>query len=300
MSENKCTCPLCNSEAIKPYIECKDFTVSHKTFSIVQCESCGFLFTYPVPNENEIGTYYQSQDYVSHSDSTRGFINRVYHIARTYALQNKAHFIEKISGQKSGSLLDYGCGTGAFLNEMQKRGWKAEGLEPSPEARLFATQRYSLKVSESDVLFSLETNSYDVITLWHVLEHVHRLHETVARLYDLLKENGTIIIAVPNASAFEAQIYGSYWAAYDVPRHLYHFTPTTMRPLLFQHKLKITETKLMPLDSFYVSLLSEKYKKSGFLTGLIRAFIAGLRSNIKAKGNIDFASSILYVVKKVI
>lgn len=290
-------CPVCGHPETRHALTCKDFTVSQKQFDIVECTGCGFRFTNPVPGQDEIGPYYISDDYISHSNTKRGLVSRVYQWVRRRAIRQKASQIECETGLRNGRLLDIGCGTGEFLAEMKRRGWATHGLEPSPAARTQAQQNHSLTVQEPQELFNLTPGTYDVITMWHVMEHVHTLNEYVAQLHKLLKPNGLLIVAVPNATSHDAAHYAEYWAAWDVPRHLYHFSLPTMKRLMAKHGLEVKTAELMSWDAYYVSLLSEKYR-----TGrqrLFAAFCAGWRSNRAARKDVTRSSSLRYGIRPI-
>jgi 2-polyprenyl-3-methyl-5-hydroxy-6-metoxy-1,4-benzoquinol methylase len=299
--QNLSNCPLCSGSSFKRFVECTDYTVSRETFTIVACESCGFKFTNPRPDEKEIGKYYESEDYVSHSNSRKGIINTVYHWVRNYSLKQKVSLIDKEYGslkQSSGikRLLDIGCGTGEFLATAVKSGWIGKGIEPSEKAREQAIQNHKLEVTDQQGIARLEKGSFDIITMWHVLEHVHTLNERIAELHSLLKPGGKAIIAVPNCTSHDAKIYGSNWAAYDVPRHLYHFTPETMKALFNKHHFNFVRALPMKFDSFYVSMLTEKNVNG--INNLPAAFMNGLQSNLKAKNDAEKFSSVIYVFVK--
>lgn len=262
----------------------------------MECSDCWLRFTQDVPGETAIGRYYQSEDYISHTETSKGMINRLYLLVRKRTLRKKRRTVSEITGLQKGKILDLGSGTGAFLNEMVKNGWEAVGLEPSDEARTIAKQVYNIDLRNNDELFSLAPNSFDAITLWHVLEHVHKLHSTMQQLKSLLKQNGRLIIAVPNYTSIDAEIYKENWAAYDVPRHLYHFSPQSMQMLVKKNGMKILQWKPMWFDSFYISLLSSKYKTGK--TNWVAAMWNGFRSNLKAVGDKKKCSSIIYVIAK--
>jgi 2-polyprenyl-3-methyl-5-hydroxy-6-metoxy-1,4-benzoquinol methylase len=287
------SCPVCTGTELGPYLTVKDHSISGEIFHLSMCKSCGFKFTNPIPSEETIGKYYQSEDYISHSDTNKGIINKLYHLVRTQSLKSKLNLINKAVPNK-GTLLDIGCGTGYFLQYCKENGWKTEGMEPDPAARSLAEK--NTKQSIYTDLFSIkEEQKYDIITLWHVLEHVHKLNESIQHIHKLLKPNGVLIIAVPNCLSYDSITYGTFWAAYDVPRHLYHFTQPDMNKLLIKHNFTQTDLKPMVFDSFYVSMLSDKYKYGK--TNYFRAFLNGFRSNMKASSNKNY-SSLIYVFKK--
>lgn len=289
-------CPACSSQQITPVLQVKDFTVSKETFDVWQCSQCTLRFTQDAPAPEAVGKYYLSPHYVSHTDTKQGIINQLYHVIRRFTLKKKLQLVEKVSGLKKGALLDVGAGTGAFANSMQQAGWQVMGLEPDETARKNAESKYQLDFQLPDALYSLQAESFNVITMWHVLEHVHDLHGYLQHCERILKPDGTLIIAVPNYTSLDATIYQQYWAAYDVPRHLYHFSPQSMKSLLQQHGFTISQYVPMLFDSFYISMLSEQYRTGS--SQLPRAFINGLRSNMNAVGKAFKYSSVIYVAKK--
>lgn len=294
--ENLKNCPVCGAENARDYLKCKDFTVSQAEFTIVKCASCGFLFTNPRPTKEEIGPYYQSSAYISHSNSKKGLFDSAYQFIRTIAIKNKVKLIQKSIGRSSGiNLLDIGCGTGEFLAGCQQVGWSVKGVEPSPEAKKQAESNHALSV-EGEEWLQTTTERYDVITLWHVLEHVHDLNERVSQLSRLLDNSGILIIAVPNNTAKDAEIFGGNWAAWDVPRHLYHFTPQSVKALLKKHGFVHMNSSPMPFDAYYVSLLSTQYENGS--KNYVRGFLKGLESNRMAKKDPEKYSSVIYTFKK--
>ncbi|MDB4286122.1 class I SAM-dependent methyltransferase [bacterium] len=289
-------CPSCQDEKISSTLSAKDYTVSHQNFEIWECNNCGLRFTQHIPVEKEIGAYYQAESYISHSNTSKGFINRIYQTVRNFTLKQKLKLVRKASGMKTGRLLDIGCGTGEFPGTMQNAGWEVTALEPDEGARNQAINNFGLDVSTQEALFELETDSYDVITMWHVLEHVHRLHPYLDKIHQLLRKNGTLIIAVPNFECKDQEIYGEHWAAYDVPRHLYHFSPGAMEQLLEGHGFSLKKMKIMPFDAFYVSMLSETYKHGK--SRLLSSFWTGFRSWLQSVGKAERSSSVMYLVEK--
>ena len=289
-------CPVCGSPDIKNALSAKDYTVSGETFVIAECNACSLRFTQDVPDAASISPYYKSENYISHSNTSKGLINRLYQSVRKRTLKQKRKLIEKATGIPKGSLLDVGSGTGSFANEMKQSGWQVTGLEPDTDARTVGKQLCNIELADINQFYQLPACSYDAITMWHVLEHVHDLQGYAAQLKLLLKENGKLFIAVPNYTSKDAAIYKEHWAAYDVPRHLYHFSPKSMQVLMEKHGLKILQCKAMWYDSFYVSMLSSKYRHRK--TNLLGAFLKGLGSNLKAMGNVKRCSSVIYIIGK--
>ena len=289
-------CPICREQALQPFLEAKDYTVSQQQFSLVSCGNCRLVLTQDVPAQEEIGPYYQSQQYISHSDTRKGFINQLYHGVRKITLASKRKLVVRHTGMLNGKLLDIGCGTGAFLHQMKTAGWNITGLEPDDTARANALSLYGITALPSHELYQLPQASFDAITLWHVLEHVHELTAYIKTIQQLLKPGGTLFIAVPNYTSADAAHYGKYWAAYDVPRHLYHFSPQSMKTLLRIYGLHVKAVKPMWFDSVYVSMLSEQYKNGK--SNLWSALWQGFYSNIKTLFNHEKCSSLIYIVKK--
>lgn len=285
-------CPVCNKTEFRNKLVVEDYTVSHESFAIAQCAACSFQFTNPRPSAAEIGKYYESDAYVSHNSAAAGVINQVYRTARFFTMRRKVALLNKRAPRR-GKLLDYGCGTGHFLAAAKSAGWQVAGLEPNARAREEASRRVGQPIGQES-LSSFAAGSFDAITLWHVLEHVHTLNETLAQLISLLKPDGVLLIAVPNVESLDAQHYREQWAAYDVPRHLYHFAPKTMTQLLKKHKMVVRETLPMALDAYYVSMLSERHKaeRNG---GLLAVIKSGYKSNQYAEQHEGQYSSLLYV-----
>ena len=290
-------CPCCGSNAILDKFTCEDFTVSHESFSIWECNNCTLLFTQAVPEQKAMEPYYKSEAYISHTDSEKGIANKIYKLARRYTLKWKLNLIKVALGKEFDTIniLDIGCGTGAFLNGAVEAGWHVTGLEPDDGARKVCRDKYQIEAEVPSKLFELPAQHFDVVTLWHVLEHVHQLHEYMAEIKRVLKPGGMTFIALPNYTSSDAAFYHEYWAAYDVPRHLYHFSPIAVNKLVEQHKMKTAFIKPMWLDAFYIALLSEGYKKGN--GNLVTAFSQGLLSNLKASTNKSLCSSLVYVIK---
>lgn len=287
------SCPNCGNKNIFPVITAKDYTVSGEQFEIWECKNCTQRFTQNIPGKEAIGKYYQSENYISHSDTSKGFINNLYHKVRKRTLIQKRKLIENTTGKKTGNILDVGCGTGAFLHTMKNAEWNTTGLEPDKIAREKALELYGLHLDGSEKFYELPAQTFDAITMWHVLEHVHDLHEYIEQLKKLLKPGGKLFIAVPNYTSYDAGFYKESWAAYDVPRHLYHFSPESMKTLLNSHGMKVENMKPMWYDSVYVSMLSEQYKTGK--SNPLKALIIGCLSNLKALFDQKKCSSVIYI-----
>jgi 2-polyprenyl-3-methyl-5-hydroxy-6-metoxy-1,4-benzoquinol methylase len=291
------SCPSCKGNTIREVLCAEDFTVSHEIFGIWECGDCSLRFTQLVPDLESSGSYYKASAYISHTDTREGLVNKIYHQVRKITLKQKRRMVENSTRVSQGSLLDIGAGTGAFAASMKAAGWQVKGIEPDAEARAKARDRYGLELLDPGELSGLQEQSFDAITLWHVLEHVHDLHGYLGRIYSLLRPGGRLLVAVPNYTSLDAGHYGKYWAAYDVPRHLYHFSPLSVRRLFKSHGLNIVSKKPMWYDSFYISLLSEKYRNGK--GNMVRAVWTGLRSNFSALINRDRCSSLVYIAGRI-
>jgi 2-polyprenyl-3-methyl-5-hydroxy-6-metoxy-1,4-benzoquinol methylase len=285
-------CPVCNHSSFKEFLSGKDHFLTRENFFIVECNSCGFRFTNPRPEENLISAYYDSPDYIAHGSSTLSPLQVLYKTARKFALRGKFSLVKKYS--KGANLLDIGCGTGEFLHYCSKKGFTVTGIEPNEKARKFATDVLGLKVLDTYEINSLPENSFDFISMWHVLEHVHDLSERMDLVRRILTPDGILLIAVPNSNSWDAKHYNSSWAAFDLPRHLYHFTPSTMKRLLEKTGFSLLQTIPLKIDSFYISLLSEKYLRGR--QNFFKAFINGFRSNLQTGKEKNY-SSLIYICK---
>lgn len=274
---------------LKTFLTCKDHTVSKETYQILLNTELDLLVTQPVPENLE--KYYESENYISHTDSKKSVIDKIYQLVKNHTLKQKLKLINSFNTEGK-TILDIGAGTGDFLLVCNKNNWKVFGVEPSKNARNIALNK---KINLEENLTNFNNLQFDVITLWHVLEHIPNLMEYINNLKKLLKTNGVLVIAVPNFKSYDAKYYKEFWAAYDVPRHLWHFSKTAITKLFASEKMKVEEILPMKFDSFYVSLLSEKYKFGK--TKPINAFLTGLRSNIKAKHSGEY-SSLIYIIKK--
>ena len=275
------------------FIKVKDYSVSGEEFQLIENKTYGYLETIPKPSLDKLPEYYQTEDYISHTDSKRNLFEKVYHSIREISLKRKLKLINSFKTEQK-TLLDFGCGTGDFLNTAQNNNWIVSGIEPNKEARLIANSKTNQAVFDSNHINNFEKQSFDVITLWHVLEHVPNLEAQIAQLKALLKPSGVLIIAVPNYKSYDSNYYKQFWAALDVPRHLWHFNQKSVSKLFAKINMSVVNTLPMVFDSYYVSLLSEKYK-SGWMN-IFKAFWIGFRSNYKAKASGEY-SSLIYVLK---
>jgi 2-polyprenyl-3-methyl-5-hydroxy-6-metoxy-1,4-benzoquinol methylase len=271
------------------YLKVRDYSVSKEIFELHHNPEYDLLITFPKPSLEKLPSYYESEDYISHTDGKRSLFERTYHLIKNIALKNKLKLINAQS--EKGKLLDIGAGTGDFLVVAKNDGWETTGIEPSLKAKTIAMNK---GVNFAGTLSDLESHSFDLITMWHVLEHVTNLDEYLAELKRLLTPTGTILIAVPNFKSFDANYYGRFWAAFDVPRHIWHFSKTAIQKLFEEKEMKLVDVHPMKFDSFYVSLLSEKYKTGKM--NFIRAFFVGLKSNHSAKQTKEYSSHI-YIIK---
>jgi 2-polyprenyl-3-methyl-5-hydroxy-6-metoxy-1,4-benzoquinol methylase len=273
------------------YLKVKDHSVSGEEFELLLDDELQLLKTHPQPDAESLGRYYESDDYISHTDSKRSLFEKLYHVVKQKALRDKVKLIEKVHPVKS-RLLDIGAGTGDFLVQAKGSGWNIMGIEPSAKAKGIALKK---EVTFIDTIDLIDANSVDVVTMWHVLEHVPDVEKQISDLKRIVKPDGVIIIAVPNFKSYDALRYGKFWAAYDVPRHLWHFSKTAIEKLFALQGMHLVKVIPMRFDSFYVSLLSEKYKTGKM--NFIKGFLTGLRSNVKAGSTFEYSSHI-YIIKK--
>lgn len=275
------------------YISVKDYSVSGESFHLIYNDTLDMLETHPQPSLDKLPSYYESEDYISHTDAKRNLFEKAYHVVRSISLKRKLKLINSYSNSGK-TLLDIGCGTGDFLQTALYDNWEVCGIEPNVQAREIANKKTNNAIYGADKTSELKKESFDVITLWHVLEHLPNLEEQLTIYKSLLKKDGTLIIAVPNFKSFDAIYYKEFWAAYDVPRHLWHFSQKAISKLVSKEQMLVVNTLPMIFDAFYVSLLSESYKSGS--KNPLKAFWIGLRSNIKAKQTGEY-SSLIYIIK---
>lgn len=275
------------------FLAVKDHSVSGEEFELVRNSEYGFLETLPLPASDKLSDYYKSEDYISHTNSKRNLFEKAYHLVRAISLKKKLSLINSFSSEEK-KLLDVGCGTGDFLETAKQNNWQVVGIEPNEKARTIANKKTNNSVFEIEQLLKIDAHSFDVITLWHVLEHLPNLENQISVFKKLLKPDGVLIIAVPNYKSFDAKHYAEFWAAFDVPRHLWHFNKESLSNLVSKFKMEVIKIKPMWFDAFYVSMLSEKYKTGRM--NPIKGFWIGLLSNLKSIRTKE-ASSLIYTIK---
>ena len=284
------SCPVCDSINFNKVVTTSDYLVTAELFDIMECNECTLRFTNPIPVESEIGKYYKSDKYISHATDTVSIFDSVYKLVRIYTLRSKRKTVEQSSQKRNGTILDIGCGTGDFLKKMKNHGWEIEGVEVTQAAQKLAEANTGSTIMNQNEFFKSE-QKYDVITFWHSLEHLHELKTYLQKISISLNANGVVIIAVPNYNSYDAEYYKQDWAAYDVPRHLYHFSSDSIIKLMDQHKLIHREQ--LPFDPFYVSLLSEMSARKKH--NIIKALLVGLKSYWLGRKNVEMGSSVLYI-----
>lgn len=289
-------CPLCGAAGQIPYANCTDFMVSKESFYLLRCPECGMVYTLNPPLEEEIKQYDKLKLKLSLGDSPNGLIGRLYYQVRNSMLKRKVKIVEMQAYRTSGSLLNYGAKTGFFSHRMEKRGWKVTSVEKYHEERQFSLEMFHHRMIDVPEADSLHPGTFDVITMWHVFEHSYHPHELLDRFYELLRPGGVLIIACPNICSTDAMYYGPYWAAYDVPRHHWHFNPTSLTTLANRHGFTLMHHERMPFDSFYISVLSERNMKHKM--AFLRGMLMGLYSWLVSLWNRGKSSSIVYVFRK--
>ena len=285
-------CPWCNSENNHQFLALKDYFLTQEEFKILECNECKLLFTSPCPTPDKIGNYYKSEDYLSHNEEKKGLFAKIYNKVKKINIKNK--FNITVNGQQStdNNLLDIGCGVGDFLLYAKEKGCNVTGIEPSEDARKIAEKKLDCKILSPEELQNIPDNSFDIITMWHVLEHVADLKTEIHHLQRILKKDGRLVLALPNYKSYDAEYYKDKWAAYDVPRHLSHFSQTSIKNIFKETTLQLVDIKPLKWDSFYISMLSEQYLNSK--NSFIKGTLTGWKSNRKAKKSGEY-SSLVYI-----
>jgi SAM-dependent methyltransferase len=289
-------CPSCKSDKISSLLVCRDHLVTRESFTVTRCDTCGFIFTQDYPDQGAMARYYQSEDYISHTGSSRNLFEKLYSAARKIMLRSKSGLIRKACGRERGKILDIGSGTGNFVHAMRKAGWDSTGVEINEKARDLSVSKLGINAISPEEINSLLSESFDCITLWHVLEHFHDPDWYFSEISRLLKRDGKIVIALPNCASLDASHYKDNWAAWDVPRHIWHFNPQSFALFAKQRGYTVQMKKYLPFDVFYISILSERQK--GSLISLPAGLVRGLIFSLKTLFNTDRGSSLVYVLKR--
>lgn len=289
-------CPACQGTTITDLFQAKDHLVSGREFLIKQCITCGMAWTVDPPAEEEAGKYYASDEYISHTDSKQSLTDRLYHLARGFMLGRKGKLVDYAVRKSTGVIIDIGSGTGYFAAFMQKRGWQVTGIELSEQARNYSVERFGIRAIGPQQVSDLPSAYADCITFWHVLEHLYDPAGWLGEVRRILKDDGRCIIALPNFASADAEWFGKRWAALDVPRHLWHFTPEAFRQFVTKQGFDCERTSALPLDLFYISSLS--YRNTGKGLPLARGVMTGAVIALRSLFHRESASSLVYVLRK--
>lgn len=289
-------CLACGAADSSELYHAKDHLVSGKEFLIRKCNACGMGRTVDPPSENDAGAYYVSDEYISHTDRKQSISDYLYHLARSFMLGRKQRLVTSATGKSAGVLIDIGSGTGYFPAFMKKKGWQTTGVEISESAMRYSADRFGLNAVSPAEVRDLPSATADCITLWHVLEHLYRPDEWISEVSRMLKDDGKCILALPNFSSADAEWFGNSWAALDVPRHLWHFTPGSVQLFAERNGFSCERVLPLPLDLFYISILS--YRNRGISPALIRGMITGVFLAVRSGFRKEKSSSLVYVLAK--
>lgn len=292
MKEDITICPVCGQNRPGDFLQITDHFLSKETFTVVECSGCRFRWITPRPVATEIGGYYQSEEYISHDSAGGGWLTRLYRLARTVSIRGKYKIVDRWSGGKT--LLDIGCGTGEFAAYVATKGYTVRGVEPGEKARQYATGTHGFPVAETLGEVAAERPRFGCITLWHVLEHLHDLNGSMEMIRSMIDPGGVVVVAVPNCDSWDARHFGTHWAAWDVPRHLYHFNAATLTMLAEKHGFAVKAVMPQKMDAYYVSLLSGKYRHGS--ASYLKAFFLGFWSNLKAGTGDRGHSSLIFLL----
>lgn len=288
-------CIVCGSTDFSEKRSIQDWLVSNETFSLKECHTCSFRFVSDPPAAEDAGAYYETEEYVEHSDNRDGIINRMYHVGRKWMMNYKLKMLKRYS--TGTSILDVGSGAGYFLNFMKQNGYQTNGIEISAKAVANCKEKYGIEAfSPSDFMEQTVPGKYDLITMWHVFEHVYQYDEYFKSFENYLTKDGALVIAMPNYYCLEEKHYKNYWNGYDVPRHLWHFTPDTFPRFAADRGFEVVKMHNLPLDPFYNCMISASYKKSP--TFLPFTAFVGLLSSIRALFSFQRSSSVVYILRK--
>jgi 2-polyprenyl-3-methyl-5-hydroxy-6-metoxy-1,4-benzoquinol methylase len=291
-------CLICNSTEKKPFYQVSNRFNQKESFDLVKCPNCNFVYLSPRPTADAIGVYYEVEEYQPHQANARNAADVLYQRVRIWNNRYKRKTIEKY--KKNGNILDYGCGTGEFLLEMNVSGWKTYGYEPLTKAANIA-RNHGLNILKSLQNYQ---GGADIITLWHVLEHIHDARGIIKTLQQIMAPEAYLIIAVPNYQSFDAKIFKQNWVAFDAPRHLYHFTPETMTLFLESMNFQIVSYKTLYFDPWYNSLLSAKIEAKNkkfklLIQSLSKSLIAATIANLQSFFIKKRSSSLIYIAQSI-
>jgi SAM-dependent methyltransferase len=289
-------CPVCGNGNIRLLHEAADHLVTGNKFAVWHCSNCDFAFTQDAPDEKDAGVFYESADYISHTDTSRSLFEKIYQAVRRFMLRRKRQLVENRSGFRTGRLLDIGSGTGHFLNTMKEAGWKVSGIEINSGAREYSVSKFGLEVTTPGGINAFPTGGFDCVTLWHVAEHIYDLDDTFSEIKRILSAEGCVVVALPNSGSADADLYRGNWAAWDVPRHLWHFSENSFRLFAENSGFTVSAVSILPFDVFYISVLSEK--NSGSKMPMFKGMLRGLCFSFRTLFKREKGSSLVYVLKK--
>lgn len=289
-------CPICGAAGCEQHAVCVDYVISHESYTLGRCPDCGMVFTCQPPDETEMTGYDKLGLKLQLGDNPTGLVHKLYWHARSIMLRRKAGLIEMFSGRNSGNLLNYGAKTGFFSSFMEDRGWNVTSVEKYHEERFFSLENFHHRMISVSDMQTLKPQAFDIVTMWHVFEHNREPESLLERFHTLLRPAGLLVVACPNLTSTDAVHYGPYWAGYDVPRHLWHFTPLTITRMAEKCGFTLMHHEPLPFDSFYISILSEQNMGHGL--AFVRGMYHGLVSWLKSKQNRGRSSSLVYVFRK--
>jgi len=276
------SCDFCGHQSATLLYQFND-TINNKKnrFTYVECENCHLIYLNPRPSKEEILDYYP-ESYAPYKKNIYEEKNILIRTIRLHNVKRTRKWIEKKTKMKNGSILDIGCSTGTFLNEMQKNGWTASGVELSEFASNYAKNKFNLHIENCSLENAhFDPNSFDVITFWDVLEHTYSPTQQLELSHKLLKTNGLLIINIPNWSSFDNKLLKRHWVGFDPPRHLYIFKNFVLTKMLEKYNFEVLE-KICFISSYYgfvISIENWLSNKSKFLSNIIKRvlMVPGIR-----------------------
>lgn len=289
-------CPLCGAIETVPYATCSDHASSRLQYLLLRCPACGVVFTDNHPEEDEMEQFETLDSQIRRADSPEGITERLYRHVRRRMLRRKAGLVVRQSYRDSGTLLNYGAKRGFFSDHMERKGWKVTSVDRHHENRQFSLEHFHHRMSGMQEMSDFTPETFDVITLWHVFEHENEPERLLDTFHRILRPGGILVMSCPNICSTDAMHYGPYWAAYDVPRHLWHFNPVSLNRLVHRHGFTLMHHEKMPYDCFYISIMSEQYMMHRL--AFLRGMAYGLHSWLVSLTRRGRSSSIVYVFRK--